>query len=75
MAIQTATATFTGAEDFVAVTWPAMAGSFGIAHGITVTDAQGPVVVWLTGRSSTGATVNTSARFSGSVELTIFDTP
>jgi hypothetical protein len=75
MAIQIATATFTGVEDSVDVTWPAMAGDFGIAHGVTVSDAGGPVSVHITNRIATGCTVNPSARFTGVVELVIYDKP
>jgi hypothetical protein len=75
MALQTATATFTGAEDTVAVTWTVMPGNFGVlASCPTITDGSGGVVIWLTSVSSTGATVHTSDRFAGSVVVTVFDT-
>jgi len=73
MATQTATATFTGAEDSVAVTWTAMPGNFGISAGVQITDGSGPVAVSLSSVSSTGATVNTSARFTGTVSLMVWD--
>jgi hypothetical protein len=74
MAFQTVTATFTGAEDSVAVTFsPAFTGNFSIVHSVTVTDGNGPVFVVLTGRSSSGATVVPSGRFTGTVEVTAND--
>lgn len=74
MAVQTATATFTGSEDTVAVTWPAMAGAFGVAASVIVTDGAGVVAVALDGDPTpTGATVRTVARFSGRVELLIYN--
>ena len=75
MATQTAQATFNGTQDFVDVTWTAMPGNFGIAEGVTISDSEGPVQVWYTNRSATGARVNTSDRFSGTVDLVIFDRP
>jgi hypothetical protein len=76
MALQTATATFTGAEDTVAVTWTAMAGSCAvICSNPTITDGSGAIVPWLTSVTSTGATVNISDRFSGSVVVTVIDVP
>jgi hypothetical protein len=76
MALQTATATFTGAEDTVAVSWTAMAGSYVVLPGNpTITDGSGGVLVWLTSVTSSGATVNISDRFSGSVVVTVLDTP
>jgi hypothetical protein len=74
MAFQTVTATFTGAEDSVAVSFsPTFTGNFGIASSVTVTDGNGPVFVVLTGRSGSGATVVPSARFSGTVEISAND--
>lgn len=73
MALQSATATFNGTQDNVAVTWTAMPASFGISGGETVTDGNGPTAIWTTARSSTGCTVNTSARFTGTVEDLVWD--
>jgi hypothetical protein len=75
MAMQNATASFDGSQDSVAVTWPTMTGNYGINHGLAITDAAGPVSIWLTSVSSSGATVNTSARFTGAVDLAIYDKP
>jgi hypothetical protein len=73
MAMQTARASFTASSTPQALSWTAMAGDFGIAVGVNVTDAFGPVVAWLTSRSATGATVNVSDPFTGTVELIIYD--
>jgi hypothetical protein len=75
MALQVATATFNGTQDTVAVSWTAPIGNFGITAGVTVTDSIGPVVITLESRTSTGCTVRTSARFTGTVELNIWDKP
>jgi hypothetical protein len=73
MAIQTAVATFTGAEDSVAVTWSA---AFGAAPtvataGVLISDGFGAVGIDIPTSSltATGCTVETSARFTGAVEL------
>lgn len=73
MATQTAIATFTGAEDSIALTWTAMPSLYAIEHGVTVTDGGGPVGVQLSSVSSSGATVQPTARFSGTIALTILD--
>lgn len=75
MAFKTATATFTGAEDFVDVTWTTMPGPYGISYGILPTDGSTGLVVWLTSVTDSGARVNISSRFSGTVELQIYDKP
>lgn len=76
MALQTATATFNGSQDTVAVSWTAMSGNYVVVcSNPTITDGSGAVVPWLTSVSSTGATVNVSDRFSGSVVVTVIDTP
>ena len=75
MAMQSTSSSFTGIEDSLTVTWTAMAGNFGISAGVTVTDALGPVSVALSARTLTGCTITPSARFTGTVELTIFDRP
>lgn len=75
MAFKTATATFNGTQDFVDVTWIAMPGLYGISHGILPTDGSTGLVAWLTSVTSAGARVNISSRFSGAVELQIYDKP
>lgn len=76
MALQTATASFTSAQDSVAVTWTAMPGNYAVfCSSPTITDGSGGVVLWLTSVTSSGATVNTSGRFTGSVVVTVVDTP
>jgi hypothetical protein len=73
MAIATAVATFTGAEDNTTATWTTPFGIAPLVLGATVTisDGLGPVVVDVPTASitTTGCTVETSGRFSGLVEL------
>lgn len=74
MAVGTATAIFTGAEDSVAVTWVMVAGSAftappAVTAGVNVSDGGGPVAVDVVSVTTTGATVNPSARFTGTIEL------
>jgi hypothetical protein len=73
MAIQTAVATFTGAEDSVAVTWssPFSSSPTLITAGVVISDSGGAVAIDIPSASVTGAgcTVETSARFAGAVEL------
>lgn len=71
MAIATATATFTGAEDSVAFIWstafintPTL-----VTTGVVISDSLGPVVVNIVSVTNAGCTVETSARFTGAVEL------
>lgn len=54
-------------------TWTAMAGNYGIIQGVQVSDGSGPVCIDLTSVSSSGATINASAPFTGTVSLTVFD--
>lgn len=75
MAINTASVTFTGAEDTLPATWTAMTGNFGIAASVTPTDGSGGVVPWITARTATGCTVNVSQRFAGTVDLVVYDKP
>ena len=73
MAIQNVTATFNGTQDTVAASWSATSATQAVQCGVTVTDGAGPVVVWLTSRTTSGCTVNVSERFSGTVEITVED--
>ena len=78
MAMRTATATFTGAEDYQAVTWEEMTGSFGISHGVVsdeAYDVYGPIIAWITDVTSTGCQVNVSSHFLGRVEVMAWDKP
>jgi hypothetical protein len=50
-----------------------MAGNYGIIQGVQVSDGSGPVCIDLTSVSSSGATINASAPFTGTVSLTVFD--
>lgn len=69
MALATATATFTGAEDTVAVVWStALVTSPVVTYGITVTDGQ-TLDADVTSITTTGCTVEPTARFVGTVEL------
>lgn len=75
MALKVVTATFTGAEDSVDVTWPGISARHHVSAGVCPSDGGGTPKVWLTNHSATGATVNTSARFSGTVKLFVTDAP
>jgi len=76
MALQSWTATFNGTQDTVAVAWTAMPGGYLVFGGQPViTDSFGAVMSWLTGVSASGATVNVSERFSGTVSGAVMDTP
>lgn len=71
MALATATATFTGVQDTVAVVWSAafIAAPTLVTSGVVITDGSGPVYVDIISVTNTGCTVETSGRFSGAVEL------
>lgn len=73
MAIVVATAAFTGAEDTVVVTWstPFLAVPSAPA-GVSVSDGQ-TLDVDLTSVTTTGCTVEPTARFVGNVELIASD--
>ena len=82
MAIQTQTATFTGAQPldgdlpYIDVTWPtayASASAYRVVCGAVVADALGTIAINL--KSKAGATVRVTAsdQFTGSVELISFD--
>lgn len=74
MAVCTVTATFTGAEDSVAVVFTGLTTNPPKIFGgdPTVSDGSFPLIT-LTGVSNTGATANTSGRFTGSVTLVAMD--
>jgi len=71
MALATATATFTGAEDSVAVVWStAFISTPSVRQtGVVITDGGGPVAIDIINPTNTGCTVETSGRFTGTVEL------
>lgn len=73
MARQRVVAAFTGSQDSVAVSWATRPGSFGLSLACKVSDGAGNVAVQFTGVTASGATVVPSARFTGSVAITIFD--
>jgi hypothetical protein len=68
---QTTSAVFDGTQDSVTVTWTDPGVAFSLLYGLTILDAQGAVGIWATARSATGCTINTSARFTGTVDLLI----
>lgn len=74
MAVRTYTATFTGAEDTIAVSF---AGDFSSAPKLIGGDpvpTDGAVVaITLDSVTSSGCNVNTSGRFSGTVTLIALD--
>ncbi len=72
-----ATATFTGAEDTVAVSWnnPFTDTTYKVMCGAAnITDGGPPVVVDVDGttQTTTGITVRTSSRFTGTVDLVAY---
>jgi hypothetical protein len=71
MALATATATFTASQDSVAVVWStAFISAPTIASmGVIITDGNGPVGIDIISVTNTGCTVETTARFTGAVEL------
>jgi hypothetical protein len=75
MATATATATFTGAEDTVAVTYAGITSNPPkVFDGAVVTDSGPAPIISITGApTNTGCTVATSARFTGTVNLLILD--
>lgn len=75
MAFATERAEFTGAEDYVDITFDERNDEIGFNHGVTPTDGSGPIVVWLTSPTSTSVRVNVSDRFTGYVDVTIYDRP
>lgn len=75
MAIATATATFDGTQDSVAVVWPApFANAPNVTFGVGVLDGSTVEVdVPLASITTTGCTVETFARFAGKAELIASD--
>jgi hypothetical protein len=71
MALATATATFTSAEDSVAVSWSTafVSAPTLVTAAVVVTDGFGAVAVDIISVTNTGCTVETSGRFTGAVEL------
>jgi hypothetical protein len=73
MATQVVTVTFSASQTQTA-TWTAMAAGYAVIPGqATVTDGGGPVGIDLTSVTSSGATVNTSAPFTGTVPILVMD--
>jgi len=76
MAVVNFSVTFTGSQDTVAAVWAARPGNYAVLLSAPwITDLGGAVSLWLTGVTSSGATVNTSERFSGIVSGVVVDTP
>jgi hypothetical protein len=73
MAFSSAIATFNGTQDSVAVTWATAFASppVLVTHGVLVSDGVGTVEVSIPSSSltATGCTVETTARFTGAVQL------
>lgn len=71
MALATATATFNGSQDSVAVVWSTAFVSTPTVRqdGVVITDGLGPVAVNIISVTNLGCTVETSGRFTGAVEL------
>lgn len=82
MAIQTATATFNGAQPldgdqpYVDLTWPtayASASVYRLGDGPNVTDGNGGVSVNFKNKTGSGVRVIVSDQFVGTVEVTAYD--
>jgi len=75
MAIVAVTATFTGAEDSVAVTWTALnTATPAVTAGVCLPDTTlGVVDADVTSVSATGCTIVPSDRFVGTVEVIAMD--
>lgn len=71
MALATATATFTGVEDSIAVVWStAFVGTPTVRQdGVNISDGLGGVAVNIISPTNLGCTVETTGRFTGTVEL------
>ena len=76
MATVNFSATFNGTQDTAAATWAARPGNYLVfLSQPTITDGSGAVVAWLSAVTSSGATVNVSDRFSGTISGVVVDTP
>lgn len=75
MAIATTTATFTGSEDSVAVTWPTLGTATpAVSLGVCISDSPlGVVDADYTNLTASGCTVVPSERFTGTVEIIAVD--
>jgi len=69
--LQGVVASFNGTQDSVNVTWTDPGVPFSLLWGLI--DSAGGIesVPWITSRTSTGCTVNTSGRFTGAVDLIV----
>lgn len=75
MAFTTATATFTGVESSIDVTWSGVGASHLTSVGVVPTDGFGAIKPYLTNHYAGGATINVSGVWSGTVKLTVVDAP
>jgi hypothetical protein len=75
VAFKTVTASFTGVESSIDVTWSGVSASHEISVGVAPSDGFGAIKPYLTNHYATGATVNVSGVWSGAVKLTITDAP
>jgi hypothetical protein len=80
MALQTATATFNGAQSldgdlpYIDVTWPTAYSSssvYRVALGVNTSD--GPLAIMFKSKTASGVRVLASDQFSGTVELVAYD--
>jgi hypothetical protein len=77
MAVAIATATFTGAEDSIALTWTGITSNppKAVASAPVVTDAPTavPEVYFSAAPTNAGGTLATTARFAGTVTVIVMD--
>ena len=82
MAIQSAQATFNGAQPldgdtpYVDITWTSAyttTTAYRVAHGVNVTDSGGPIAVNFKTKTTTGIRVLVSDQFTGTVEIVAYD--
>ncbi len=74
--IETVEVEFDGSSSTETATWTDRDGlPFGYAHGVEIIDAAGDIGVWLTSVTDTGATVNATDTFEGTVVITVYPVP
>ncbi len=75
MAIQSKTATFTGSEDYIDLTWDVAYANFKMFFGLSTTDDSAPAIRMTNPvntalpPANTGVRVEPTARFSGEVSV------
>jgi hypothetical protein len=75
MALQSVTATFTATSTPQVVSWTTMPGNYVVDCSEPVISSGGAVGVYLTSVTASGATVNTTAAFTGTVSVIVLDVP